>query len=448
MQEAIATVIDEELDAQLHQCRFYSLMVDESTDVTTTQTLIVYIRFVNKEGKVTSQFFELAKLDGANAEAILQTLLEARHLPVEKLFGIATDGASVMVGSCSGITTRIKRKYPFVFSVHCIAHRLALASGQAADNVPYLKRYQQYINTIYKYYHYSPKHSNTLEHLQAVLDCAERKFQHLFHTRWLSFDGAVQAVLNNLEPLISALISDSSTDPTAKGILVFITTFLFLATTHLLADILPLLARLSKSFQRQCMDFSTVNDCLQATIRGMQGFKNSPGPRLTQFLSGIPGTQGEFFYFKDQRITDSSQQRDQFKTIKDTFIDKLVKNLNSRFPDSNLLSTFAIFDPQRLPSEGDLATYGDTELDVPCSHYGTPKESEDRIEIPPVIDIDQTKNEWVVFKQFISQNYRSCSLQTLSERLCQSEAAMSQYPNMRVLITLASIGDASVECRL
>ena len=58
-------------------------------------------------------------------------------------------------------------------------------------------------------------------------------------------------------------------------------------------------------------------------------------------------------------------------------------------------------------------------------------------QIPPVIDIDQTKDEWVVFKQFISQNYRSCSLQTLSERLCQSEAAMCQYPNMHVLITLA-----------
>ena len=54
-----------------------------------------------------------------------------------------------------------------------------------------------------------------------------------------------------------------------------------------------------------------------------------------------------------------------------------------------------------------------------------------------MIDIDQTKDEWVVFKQFISQNCQSCSLQTLSERLCQSEAEMCQYPNMHVLIALA-----------
>ena len=36
LQKAIARVVDEELDELLQQCSFYSLMVDESTDVTTT----------------------------------------------------------------------------------------------------------------------------------------------------------------------------------------------------------------------------------------------------------------------------------------------------------------------------------------------------------------------------------------------------------------------------
>ena len=58
---------------------------DESTNVTTTQNLIIYIRFVTKEGKVMCQFLELAKLAGVTAETILQTLIEvmeARQLPV------------------------------------------------------------------------------------------------------------------------------------------------------------------------------------------------------------------------------------------------------------------------------------------------------------------------------------------------------------------------------
>ena len=80
-------------------------------------------------------------------------------------------------------------------------------------------------------------------------------------------------------------------------------------------------------------------------------------------------------------------------------------------------------------------------------HYETAKESEGGAEIPPVIDVDQTKDKLVVCKQFISQNYQSCSLQTLSERLCQSETTMCQYPNMHVLITLAlTMPVSTIDC--
>ena len=43
----------------------------------------------------------LAKLAVGTAETIVQTLLEVmelRHLTIEKLFGVATDGASFMTG--------------------------------------------------------------------------------------------------------------------------------------------------------------------------------------------------------------------------------------------------------------------------------------------------------------------------------------------------------------
>ena len=91
----------------------------------------------------------------------------------------------------------------------------------------------------------------------------------------LSFDGAVQA---NIEALISALISDSTTDPTAKGIFTFITTFEFLASTHLLCDVLPILTHLSKTFQCQCVDFSAITDSVQAAVGAIEGFKHVPGP--------------------------------------------------------------------------------------------------------------------------------------------------------------------------
>ena len=79
-------------------------------------------------------------------------MLDRKKLTLEKTYGMATDGASVMTDVRAGVTTLMKKKNPFMLSTHCIAHCLALASGQAADSIPYIKRYQQYIDTIYKYY--------------------------------------------------------------------------------------------------------------------------------------------------------------------------------------------------------------------------------------------------------------------------------------------------------
>ena len=388
------------------------------------------------------RFLEITELSSRTASAIFETvlrILDRKKLPLEKAYGMATDGASVMVGVRAGVTTLMKKKNPFMLSTHCIAHRLALASGQAADGIPYIKKYQQYINTIYKYYHYSPKHWSKLKEMQIILQCAETKFKQTFHTRWLSFEGAVEAILDNLDPLMAALISDSESDPTAKGLLTFISTFRFLATTHFLADVLAVLSRLSKTFQRQCVDFTAVSDGVESSVAALNSFKLAPGPRLQKFISEVPSESelSESFYFKEQKVSDSTAQRQAFSTSKIQFLQKLVDNLYSRFPDSGLLSAFSILDPQKLPTESDLSLYGIHELETLCDHYGQSKTTEAGAEFLPVVDTIKTKDEWVVFRQLMGNNFRTCTLQTMAANLLPSAEVKETYPNLIKLMALA-----------
>ena len=67
--------IDQELLELLQAAPYYSLMVDESTDISTSQTIILYVQFV-QEGMVTTQFLELTGLPGGKAEQILDTVLD------------------------------------------------------------------------------------------------------------------------------------------------------------------------------------------------------------------------------------------------------------------------------------------------------------------------------------------------------------------------------------
>ena len=159
-QAAVAAVVDEELLQELNSAPFYSILIDESTHMSTDHTLIIYVRYVH-DGVVHTRFFNLTELRRGTADHILRTtleVLEAKNVTTNRMCGIATDDCNVMTGVRSGVTTHSNKINPFIVSTHCIAHRLALACGQAADGYWYLKCYQEMVNSIYNYHHYSYKH--------------------------------------------------------------------------------------------------------------------------------------------------------------------------------------------------------------------------------------------------------------------------------------------------
>lgn len=151
-----------------------------------------------------------------------------------------------------------------------------------------------------------------------------------------SFDGAVQAILDNLDPLISPLISDSDNNPIAKGILNIMTTFQFLVTTHFFADTLPVLSQLSKRL-RQCVDFTAVSEDVQVTISAWKALSKHLGPgfkslQVRYLLNSVKNSTA--------KISDIQAQHQGFVVRKERFNHKLIENLQSRFPDSGLLSAF------------------------------------------------------------------------------------------------------------
>ena len=96
-QEAIALVVDEDLDMQ---AEFYSLMIDESTDISVDHNLVIYLGYV-LGGEIHCRLFNLVELPGGTAPEIVDAVLNVlamRNMPLDKRCGIATDGASVMVG--------------------------------------------------------------------------------------------------------------------------------------------------------------------------------------------------------------------------------------------------------------------------------------------------------------------------------------------------------------
>ena len=60
---------------------------------------------------------------GESIYATVNEVLNKLHLDKTRLVAVATDGASAMIGSRIGLTTRLRNDQSSLVNVHCIAHR-------------------------------------------------------------------------------------------------------------------------------------------------------------------------------------------------------------------------------------------------------------------------------------------------------------------------------------
>ena len=134
LQDSIAQVIREDIDKETEQSSCIIILADESTDISVTH---VYMRLISLTDfkPVTHFLTNVHVLDGKAAtvtEAILKALKE-RKIPISKVTGFGSDGASAMSSNKEGVAGKLKTLNPNIISVHCIAHILQLCVSQAAE---------------------------------------------------------------------------------------------------------------------------------------------------------------------------------------------------------------------------------------------------------------------------------------------------------------------------
>ena len=153
---------------------------------------------------------------------------------------------------------------------------MALAAAQAADSIPYLKKFKRCLSKIFYYYHISSVRSATLRAIQEVLDDPVLKTKAAGDTHWLSHDQAISTIRR----ILPSLIAHTENEALAIGIVHVIRSYYFVASVYLLSDILPHLSRLSRLFQEHDIDFSKVQIHVSNTIEVLETLKTRDGPYM------------------------------------------------------------------------------------------------------------------------------------------------------------------------
>ncbi|XP_070536911.1 zinc finger protein 862-like [Ptychodera flava] len=95
-----------------------------------------------------------------------------------------------MVGQKGGVATKLKEVSDILLSHHCIAHRLALAVGQAVNKVDYIKKFNDTLDVLFRFYEKSPVRASALKQIQVSMENPVLKPEQAKAVRWLSHENA------------------------------------------------------------------------------------------------------------------------------------------------------------------------------------------------------------------------------------------------------------------
>jgi len=106
----------------------FSLIIDESTDVSVIKHLCMCIRYFNENNvSVTTNFLRVVPVIAATAASLFDTIkffFDDHQVPLSNMIGLGTDGASNLCGCNNSVYTRIKEMSPSCVLVKCICHSL------------------------------------------------------------------------------------------------------------------------------------------------------------------------------------------------------------------------------------------------------------------------------------------------------------------------------------
>lgn len=440
-QDALNQVIENEMKQKLASASAVSLMCDESDDVSVHKKLVIFARFIPGDGDSDFQpethFLENVTIDKGDSETVynsLKSVASEKGIDCSKVMFFGSDGAAVMTGKKSGVSARLSSDQPLVVNIHCMAHKLALCTSQAADSIPYLKKYKEILTNIFYHFKHSSLRTANLSKIEHILNDKQLKIKEIHSVRWFAFYSALEAIFHTWASLVTYFEQEKQAEKggVAKGIHSQITQFEFVGVTYLLMDIMPILTKLSLSFQKQDIDIALVQPLIQSTISQLEYLEQNDGPHMQLFHSALAEN---ILDLRDHSIPVSKNKQTHLNNVRSEFIQKIVAQLNIRFPqkDTSIISALAVLGLRGISFVQDIAEHGKEEIDKLCDFYGSRHNNN-----VPYIDSNQLRLEWELLKPLvIQQRYPTDSIYILWKLISKYHKDM--FPNILKLAELALI---------
>jgi hypothetical protein len=355
MIEIMGQQIETQIVTDVKKARFFSVLVDETIDVSRCQQLSLSLRYVH-ENNLREEFVTFVIVQSTTGTDLAETIFNTLHslgLDSSFLRGQGYDGASNMSGRFSGVQSIIRNKHPLAMYTHCSSHLLNLAVCSAAST-PAIRNAFGTVQSCGNFFARSAQRSNALmTKIEGSLEgVSHSRLQPLCETRWVERHEALiiflelfPAVVEVLEEIQSDSCGDSSCN--ASILLNSITSCGFVIALICMEKVAALLMPLSRQLQSVDLDIFKVNELISDILSHLATWRRESEQEFSSIFHEANNLCKKFdIMMKIPRLTSRQTLRSNYVTdspesyfrasIFVPYLDHVIMELSERFEDQRL----------------------------------------------------------------------------------------------------------------
>lgn len=340
MLDCMLFVIRQKIKKEIQQSDFFSIIADETTDISSQFQMSIVFRYILSDGTPVERFWGFFIPSGHDAKSLSDCIkdnLKEVSENTDKLISQSYDGAAVMSGRFSGVQKLIRDEYKYAHFVHCYAHQLNLILSKATTQNRDVRIFFSNLTDITNFFSNSPQRV-------AILDkIVNHRIPRSSNTRWNFKSRIINTVYENHESIIECFEEIENTfnqniainQAGALRRLLNDNTFIF--WLNVFHRLMPHVDILYNQLQKRTIDPIQVNNAINKFKENIQNERNN-------FSNEVPD---DVLTSKRKRSNDTNVSRNAAsKEICDVFI----SSVQDRFEYKDHLFASYLFISPNFPS--------------------------------------------------------------------------------------------------
>lgn len=344
IQNDVITCISEYLithiKQEINQCMFYSVQIDDTTDITQKTQCSIILRYINENSELVERFLGFHNVsEDHTAEGLFNLISSILYeFDIEqKLVGQCYDGASVMAGNLTGLQARVKNIAPNAIFTHCLAHRLNLVLQNGCSMNSKCRIFFANVTGLSAYFHNSTSRINVVDNIIG------KRIPQFVQTRWSSRSKILNLLVNEWSNFIT-VFDTIRDDPKSSSESIFgatghsknLKSFEFVFIAHIFNDIFFTTDHLFNTLQSKSFDIDYCLRKIKITCDIIKQKRNEED-FLNYFNKAIALT-------KHSTTRHHSNSELSCKMLFYEIIDTIIMQLNVRFNDIDKLQFLQLGD--------------------------------------------------------------------------------------------------------